>query len=121
MRLPARLPWTTPLRQKIELAETRDTSRGNLLGRGRQALGNLSLPALLARGALGHRPQGQPSPGCCGRKRLPLAAPLVLAIHFLGRHTTNSGPLAGLGFFPQRAAESWTSPFAEQRSEGPVI
>ena len=31
MRLPARLRWTTPLGQKIELAETMDVSRGGLL------------------------------------------------------------------------------------------
>src|SRR5260370_42677687 len=31
MRLPARLRWTTPLGQKIELAETIDASRSGLL------------------------------------------------------------------------------------------
>ena len=31
MRLPARLRWTTPLRQKIELAETGGASRSGLL------------------------------------------------------------------------------------------
>jgi PilZ domain-containing protein len=36
MRLPARLRWTSPLGQKIELVETMDVSRGGLLLSGRE-------------------------------------------------------------------------------------
>jgi hypothetical protein len=36
MRLPVRLRWTSPLGQKIELAETMDVSRGGLLVSGRE-------------------------------------------------------------------------------------
>lgn len=37
MRLPARLRWTSPFGQKIELAETMDVSRGGLLLSGRES------------------------------------------------------------------------------------
>jgi len=36
MRLPVRSRWPAPFGQKIELAETRDVSRGGLLGSGRE-------------------------------------------------------------------------------------
>jgi hypothetical protein len=97
MRLPARLRWTTPLGQKIELAETRDVSRGGLLVASRDfhAAGVEFWVTFPHNPSLG---EGQPEvlarvvrcvTSSEGGQHPAVAAPFVLAIDFLGPARTN--------------------------------
>ena len=97
MRLPARLRWTTPLGEKIELAETRDVSRGGLLVPSREfhAAGVEFWVTVPYRPSPG---DGQPevlarvvrcvTSGEDGH-HTSAAAPFAVAIHFLGPARTN--------------------------------
>ena len=89
MRLPARLRWTTPFGQKIELVETRDVSRGGLLVSGGE-FHAAGVPLWVTFPYDRSLPEGQPE--VLARvvrsdedgQKTSLPASVLLAIHFPG-------------------------------------
>src|SRR6266566_3239585 len=111
MRLRARLRWTTPLGQKIELAETRNVSRGGLLVSSREfhaagvefwvtfpfdpSLGD-GQPELLARVVRCDRSHEGGHHTAAAAEKTSSEAPFILALHFLGpAHARSNGNRPG--------------------------